>query len=95
MSDSDHSAITNKRVIVKFGGTSIADPERIIRAVSSIVKAVKIGKEVIVVVSAMGKTTDELLSILHSTNKSIEREDEDGIISMGERISARIFAAFL
>jgi len=93
--DSSRSADTSKRVIVKFGGTSIADPNRITRATSSIVKAVKSGKEVIVVVSAMGKTTDELLSILHSTNKSIDREDEDDILSMGERISARIFTAFL
>lgn len=95
MLDSSRSADTSKRVIVKFGGTSIADPNRITRATSSIVKAVKSGKEVIVVVSAMGKTTDELLSILHSTNKSIDREDEDDILSMGERISARIFTAFL
>lgn len=95
MPDSGHSADTSKRVIVKFGGTSIADPERITRAALSIVKAVKSGEKVIVVVSAMGKTTDELLSILHSTDKSIEREDEDDILSMGERISARIFAAFL
>lgn len=95
MLDSSRSADTSKRVIVKFGGTSIADPDRITRATSSIVKAVKSGKEVIVVVSAMGKTTDELLSILHSTNKSIDREDEDDILSMGERISARIFTAFL
>jgi aspartate kinase len=93
--DSSRNSDTSKRVIVKFGGASIADPERITRAVSSIVKAVKSGKEVIVVVSAMGKTTDELLSILHGTNKSIEREDEDDILSMGERISARIFTAFL
>ncbi len=95
MQDSGRGTNKSKRVIVKFGGTSIADPKRITRAASSIVKAVKNGEEVIVVVSAMGKTTDELLSILHSSNKSIEREDEDDILSMGERISARIFTAFL
>ena len=50
-----------ERIVMKFGGTSVANEERIERAASLIVDEVRRGKQVAVVVSAMGKTTDDLL----------------------------------
>ena len=52
------------RIIVKFGGTSVQDPERIKKAAQSIIQQAKKGYEIVVVVSAMGNTTDTLTSLL-------------------------------
>ncbi|MEM4649196.1 MAG: aspartate kinase [Candidatus Bathyarchaeia archaeon] len=87
----------NKIVVVKFGGSSLASSDRIIKAAHSIIEAAKKGFKPIVVVSAMGKTTDQLLEIAKETikNGSNFKELLDDILSMGERTSARIFAATL
>jgi aspartate kinase len=82
--------------VAKFGGSSLADSEKITRAAKSVAKKVKNGYKVAVVVSAIGKTTDTLLEILHnSSGKSFAKHDSDDILSMGERTSARIFATTL
>ncbi|GAH18662.1 unnamed protein product, partial [marine sediment metagenome] len=52
------------RIIVKFGGTSVQNPERIKKAAQSIIQQAKKGCEIIAVVSAMGNTTDNLTSLL-------------------------------
>ena len=84
------------RVIVKFGGTSIQNAERVEKAAQSIIKKVREGSEVIVVVSAMGSTTDELISLLNAvTNSSYNRQDYNEYISFGERMSARLIASTL
>jgi aspartate kinase len=82
------------RIVVKFGGTSVQDPERIKKAAQSIIQQAKKGDEIVVVVSAMGNTTDILTSLLKDSAKDhIEDRDYADFISMGERISARILAA--
>jgi len=82
------------KIVVKFGGTSVQDPERIKKAAQSIIQHVKKGNEVIVVVSAMGNTTNTLTSLLKNSAKNhIEDKDYADFVSMGERISARILAA--
>jgi aspartate kinase len=87
---------SSKIIVAKFGGSSLADSERIIKAAKSVAKKAKNGHKVAVVVSAIGKTTDTLLEILHnSSGKSFEKHDSDDILSMGERTSARIFATTL
>jgi aspartate kinase len=88
--------IPNKIIVAKFGGSSLADSEKITRAAKSVAKKVKNGYKVAVVVSAIGKTTDTLLEILNnSSGKSFAKHDSDDILSMGERTSARIFATTL
>ncbi|MFW6149346.1 MAG: aspartate kinase [Atribacterota bacterium] len=84
------------RIVVKFGGTSIQNPERINEAVRSITKKINEGLEILVVVSAMGDTTDHLISLLaDSTKSSFEQKDYADFISFGERMSAQLFTSSL
>ncbi|MDR1992936.1 MAG: aspartate kinase [Nitrososphaerota archaeon] len=84
------------RIVVKFGGSSLSDNERLLKAVNSVVNETKKGTKIAVVVSAMGKTTDVLLTTAKNTsNGKLTKHDLDDILSMGERTSARIFAAAL
>ena len=53
---------SGKKIVVKFGGSSLADHERLSKAVASVVNEAKRGTRIAVVVSAMGKTTDVLMS---------------------------------
>ncbi|MEM3004918.1 MAG: hypothetical protein QXK96_06460, partial [Candidatus Bathyarchaeia archaeon] len=85
-----------RTIVAKFGGSSLADSERIAKAAASVARVVAEGGRVAVVVSAMGKTTDTLLEILQNpSGRTIEKHDADDILSMGERTSARVFAATL
>ncbi len=82
--------------MVKFGGSSLADHERLLKAVVAVVNEAKKGTRVAVVVSAMGKTTDVLMTTAkNASNGKLEKKDLDDILSMGERTSIRIFAAAL
>lgn len=84
------------RVVVKFGGTSIQDAERVEKATQSIIKKLKDENEVLVVVSAMGDTTDNLISLLDETTRSgYDKQDYNDYISFGERMSARLIASAL
>jgi aspartate kinase len=86
----------NKKIVVKFGGSSLADHERLLKAVVAVVNEAKKGIHIAVVVSAMGKTTDDLMATAKNTsNGKLEKHDLDDILSMGERTSIRIFAAAL
>lgn len=87
---------SGKKIVVKFGGSSLADHERLSKAVASVAKEAEKGAKIAVVVSAMGKTTDVLLSTAkNSANGKLEKRELDDILSMGERTSVRIFAAAL
>ena len=88
--------IDNKKIVVKFGGSSLADHERLLEAVVAVVNEAKKGTKIAVVVSAMGKTTDVLMSTAKNTsNGKLEKHDLDDILSMGERTSIRVFSAAL
>jgi len=85
-----------KKIVVKFGGSSLADHERLLKAVTAVVNEAKKGTRVAVVVSAMGKTTDVLMTTAkNASNGKLEKKDLDDILSMGERTSIRIFSAAL
>jgi aspartate kinase len=85
-----------RKIVVKFGGSSIADHERLSKAVAAVVNEAERGTRIAVVVSAMGKTTDVLMSTAKNTsNGKLEKHELDDILSMGERTSVRIFAAAL
>jgi aspartate kinase len=85
-----------KKIVVKFGGSSLADHERLLKAVTAVINEAQKGTRIAVVVSAMGKTTDTLLSTVKNTsNGKLQKHELDDILSMGERTSVRIFAAAL
>jgi len=85
-----------KKIVVKFGGSSLADHERLLKAVTAVVNEAKKDTRVAVVVSAMGKTTDVLMTTAkNASNGKVEKKDLDDILSMGERTSIRIFSAAL
>ena len=88
--------VKKKILVVKFGGSSLSDGEKISRAAEMVAKKLKEGLKIVVVVSAMGKTTDKLLEAIRSAAESKASPAEiDDILSMGERTSARIFSAAL
>jgi aspartate kinase len=88
--------VSNKKIVVKFGGSSLSDHERLLKAVVSVVNEAKKGTKLAVVVSAMGKTTDVLMTTAKNTsNGKLAKHDLDDILSMGERTSVRIFTAAL
>jgi aspartate kinase len=87
---------SGKKIVVKFGGSSLADHERLSKAVASVVNEAKRSTRIAVVVSAMGKTTDILMSTAKNTsNGKLQKHELDDILSMGERTSVRIFSAAL
>ncbi len=86
----------HKRIVVKFGGSSLADHEHILRAVTAVAEEAKKGTQITVIVSAMGKTTDSLLhAAKNASNGKVKKRELDEILAMGERTSIRIIAAAL
>jgi aspartate kinase len=80
------------RVVAKFGGTSLGSGDRVERAADSIAAAVDAGHEIVVVASAMGNTTDDLLGDITFEADETDRAE---IVSMGERTSVRMLKAAL
>jgi aspartate kinase len=79
-------------VVMKFGGTSVADAERIKRAAARIVAKREAGHSVVVVLSARGKTTDELISMAEEVSATPDPREMDMLLSTGERISCALCA---
>ena len=79
-------------LVMKFGGTSVADPEKIRRVASRLVGAKRAGNRVVAVVSAMGQHTDELVSLAHEVSPQPKPREMDMLISVGERISCALVA---
>jgi aspartate kinase len=77
---------------MKFGGTSVADAERIKRAARRIVAAREQDHRVVVVLSARGKTTDELISMAEEVSTTPDPREMDMLLSTGERISCALCA---
>ncbi|MEA2312814.1 MAG: aspartate kinase, partial [Solirubrobacteraceae bacterium] len=74
-------------VVMKFGGTSVADAERLKRAARRIVAARQQGMRVVAVLSARGKTTDELISMAEEVSTTPDPREMDMLLSTGERMS--------
>lgn len=81
-----------ERIVMKFGGTSVANPERIARAATLIKNEVNRGNQVAVIVSAMGKTTDELLKLAMEINPKAGRRELDMLLVTGEQVTASLLA---
>ena len=82
-------------VVQKYGGSSVADPTRLGRVADRVAATVALGKRVVVVVSAMGKTTDELLALARTVTPTPPRRELDMLLSCGERISMALLAMAL
>jgi aspartate kinase len=74
-------------VVQKYGGTSVADPARIKAVAEHIVSTRRAGNDVVVVVSAMGKTTDDLVRLAHEISAVPAAREMDMLLTAGERIS--------
>jgi aspartate kinase len=79
-------------VVMKFGGTSVADAERIKRASRRIVERREGGARVVAVLSARGKTTDELIAMAEEVSEAPDAREMDMLLSTGERISCALCA---
>ena len=81
-------------IVAKFGGTSIGNGQRIRMAAQSVVNEYMKGNKIVVVVSAINKTTDDLIAIAdESVGKEITEKQLAEILSMGERTSIRVFSS--
>ena len=87
-----YPASVSEIVVMKFGGTSVADAERIKRAAKRIVDKREAGYSVVVVLSARGKTTDELISMAEEVSAAPDPREMDMLLSTGERISCALCA---
>ncbi len=74
-------------LVQKFGGTSVADPDRIRAVADHVARTRRAGDDVVVVVSAMGKSTDDLLRLAHDVSDHPEGRELDMLLTAGERIS--------
>lgn len=79
-------------IVQKYGGTSVGSPERISRVADRIVATRRAGNDVVVVVSAMGKTTDELIELARAVNPDAPAREMDMLLTAGERISMALMA---
>lgn len=79
-------------MVQKYGGSSVADAERIKRVAERIVATRKAGNDVCVVVSAMGDTTDELIDLAHQVSPLPPGREFDMLLTAGERISMALLA---
>jgi aspartate kinase len=78
--------------VQKFGGSSVADAESIMRVARRIVATRESGHDVVVAVSAMGDTTDELVDLAHQITDSPDPRELDMLLTTGERISMALLA---
>ena len=79
-------------VVMKFGGTSVGDTDKLKRVAERLVAARESGAKVVAVLSAMGKTTDELIRLAHEVSPSPHPREYDMLVSTGERISNALCA---
>jgi aspartate kinase len=82
-------------VVQKYGGSSVADADKINNVARRIAETKKKGNEVVVVVSAMGKTTDELIQLARKINPKPQERELDVLLSTGEIVSSTLMAMAL
>lgn len=82
-------------IVQKYGGSSVADAQRLQRVAARVIETVKAGHQVVVVISAMGSTTDDLQQLSAAVSPNPPRRELDMLLSAGERISAALLAMAL
>lgn len=81
-----------KLIVQKFGGSSVANPERIKRVATRVVDTKKTGANVVVVVSALGDTTDELITLAGQITQNPPERELDMLMATGEQVSVALLA---
>lgn len=81
-----------KIIVQKFGGTSVATPQLIKHVANRVVKTKKAGWNPVVVVSAMGDTTDRLIELAHQVSANPDRRELDMLLATGEQVSIALLA---
>ena len=84
-----------KLIVKKFGGTSVADAERIEAVADNVEAEIQKGNKVTVVLSAMGKSTDSLIELAKEINPEPDLREYDALVSTGEQISVALLAMAL
>ena len=79
-------------LVQKYGGTSIADPEKILRAARRAIAAHRQGSQVVVVVSAGGDTTDDLIAMARQISDRPPARELDMLLATGEQVSVALMA---
>ena len=79
-------------IVQKFGGTSVATTDKILSAARKAIKAQQEGHQVIMVVSAMGKNTDALVSLAHELMQRPPAREMDMLLATGEQVSVALTA---
>ena len=79
-------------MVQKYGGTSVGDPERIKNVAKRVVKRYKEGNDMVVVVSAMGHTTDELIDLMKKVTNNPDDREMDVLLSTGEQVTISLLA---
>ena len=82
-------------IVKKFGGTSVADKERIYNVARRCMEDYKAGHDVVVVLSDMGKTTDDLIELARSINPRAKQREMDMLLTTGEQVSVSLMAMAL
>ena len=85
----------SKLIVKKFGGTSVANPERIEAVADIVEQTINEGNRVTVVLSAMGNNTDELISLAKEINPEPDLREYDALLSTGEQVSVALLAMAL
>lgn len=79
-------------IVQKFGGTSVADPEKIHNVAKAVIREKNNGNDVVVVVSAMGHTTDHLIKLAKEVTNTPDSREMDMLLSTGEQVSIALLA---
>ena len=79
-------------VVKKFGGTSVANKERIYNVANRCIEEYKAGNDVVVVLSAMGKYTDELIDMAKDINDHPPKREMDMLFTIGEQMSVALMS---
>ncbi|HIX98720.1 aspartate kinase [Faecalicatena contorta] len=79
-------------IVKKFGGTSVADKDRIYNVAQRCIEDYREGHDVVVVLSAMGDTTDDLISLARSINPEPKKRELDMLMTTGEQVSVALMA---
>ena len=82
-------------IVQKYGGTSVGSVERIISVANRVIETVKAGNSVVVIVSAMGKSTDALVKLAHGVSTNPNRREMDMLLSTGEQVSIALLSMAL
>ncbi|MBO0894652.1 MAG: aspartate kinase, partial [Acidimicrobiales bacterium] len=82
-------------IVQKYGGTSLADAERVRAVADHVARTRRQGHQVVVVVSAMGRTTDDLIRLANEVSRVVPPRELDMLVTTGERVSMALLCMAL